>query len=82
MTKAQESYNRFVVDNHEYINKKDDFKKMCKKWGIGYIQYLQASYQAYLWDLTEIITETEWKDYNGVSDSYYEKLKTLYENGN
>jgi hypothetical protein len=71
--KARLEWKRFVAeylsglkDEHEYISKKEDFSKMCKKWGMGYLQYIDA---AWLARDRETMTEKEFRYYNGIPES-------------
>lgn len=64
-----------VSENHECISKKDNFKRMCKKYGKAWIDYLNASYTAF--KAGNGMTEKEFMDYNGIPDFYKPNLKIL-----
>jgi recombinational DNA repair protein RecT len=64
-----------LSEDHQFIAKKENFKKMCKKWGKAWIDYLNASYTAFIEG--NGMNEEEFMDYNGIPDYYRSNLKIL-----
>lgn len=64
-----------LIEDHKVISLKSDFKKMCQKWGKGYLDYLDAAYTAFKND--DGMSEEEFLEYNGIPDYYKTKLKLL-----
>lgn len=67
-----------ILEGHIILARKEDFRKLCKKYGKAWINYLQSAYVAWkqmvIIDST-IMSEQEFKEYNGIPDEYYQKLK-------
>ena len=64
-----------LPEEHKFISQKENFGKMSKRWGRAWIDYLNASYTAWVNGGEE--NEEEFKFYNGIPDNYFPKLKQI-----
>ena len=64
-------------ENHQQVSRKEDFTKMCKRWGKIWIDFIEGSYVVFKELIREGFgqPEQEFKDYVGIPDFYFKSLE-------